>query len=424
MKYAVIIAAGAADAPNQDLEGQTPLQIAATPTLDRLARAGRVGTARLTPAGLAPTTDLVIPVLLGVDAFAAGVGPGGVLAAGVSPEPGATELGPDDWGIVADLVSVDDAGQIQPSAAATPEETQALLSAVEAHWAAAASEAWAGCRLHPCRDGRAVMIDRTRADLSAVQTTPPWEALDEPWERHAPTAPGADRSQADRLSRLIESSYDALRDHDVNAARVELGQPPLNAIWLWGPGVFPHMADITVRTGLSVAIIAADPIVRGVAKAINADVLLPSSDDEAGLGQAACDAIDRYDLVIVHADRPASASFAGDPHAKADALRRLDAGVIAPIAAHLETFGDAEAQPDRRGWRVMVAADRYILTDEQRPDPTPVPFAIAGAWVRSVVPRSMTESDANISDLHIDPGHELLEYFLRGGLARVRPVRG
>jgi len=36
--------------------------------------------------------------------------------------------------------------------------------------------------------------------------------------------------------------------------------------------------------------------------------------------------------------------------------------------------------------------------------------------VRSVVPRLMTEAEAGKSDLRVDPGHELMEYFLRGGL--------
>ncbi|MEM1185551.1 MAG: hypothetical protein AAGI53_11215 [Planctomycetota bacterium] len=421
MKYAVIIASGAPDAPIADLDGQTPLQIATTPALDRVAKAGRVGTATLTPGGLAPTTDVAIAALLGVEAASAGAGPGGVLATGAE-----VQLGPQDWGIVADLVSVGDEGMVEASGAdvASPAEAAAMFEAVEATWRRDFADDWNGCSLLPTVGGRAVMIDQSSADFGDVQTSPPWEALGEPWEGFAPVAPGGRRSEAARLTRLIEASYDALRDHEVNRARAEVGHPPLNAVWLWGPGIAPAMADITTRTGLGVGMLSEDPIVRGIAKGVGAQIGASAFADDAALGQAACEAIDRFDLVFVHYARAARASFAGDAQGKADALRSLDAGVIAPIVKKLASFGDAEAQPDRPGWRLLVASDRYVITEERRPDPTPVPFAMAGAWVRSVVARAMTEADANTSDLHVDPGHDLLEYFLRGGLARVRPVRG
>ena len=48
MKTLVVVASGAADRPLEELGGRTPLEAAATPKLDRLAREGRLG--RLTPA--------------------------------------------------------------------------------------------------------------------------------------------------------------------------------------------------------------------------------------------------------------------------------------------------------------------------------------------------------------------------------------
>jgi 2,3-bisphosphoglycerate-independent phosphoglycerate mutase len=69
---------------------------------------------------------------------------------------------------------------------------------------------------------------------------------------------------------------------------------------------------------------------------------------------------------------------------------------------------------------MMVLPDRFMLTETGALDNRPVPVAMAGAWIRAAVTRKMNESDAEQSDMHIDPGCELLEYFLRGGLARVR----
>jgi hypothetical protein len=45
---------------------------------------------------------------------------------------------------------------------------------------------------------------------------------------------------------------------------------------------------------------------------------------------------------------------------------------------------------------------------------------MAGAWVRSAVQRPFSERAALESDLRIEHGHDLMEYFLKGGLANVR----
>jgi len=63
-----------------------------------------------------------------------------------------------------------------------------------------------------------------------------------------------------------------------------------------------------------------------------------------------------------------------------------------------------------------VLPDHYTLVNTRKHDPTPVPFLMAGANVTSILKRTFSEAHANASDLHIDRGHELMEYFLRSGL--------
>lgn len=64
--------------------------------------------------------------------------------------------------------------------------------------------------------------------------------------------------------------------------------------------------------------------------------------------------------------------------------------------------------------------DHFTLCSTRKHDATPPPFVMAGAWIRSVVTRPFSEAAAGESDLVINPGHELMEYFLRGGLAKVK----
>ena len=50
MRYVVLVPDGAADYPLDELGGQTPLEAAATPCMDRLAREGAGGLVQMIPA--------------------------------------------------------------------------------------------------------------------------------------------------------------------------------------------------------------------------------------------------------------------------------------------------------------------------------------------------------------------------------------
>ena len=62
----------------------------------------------------------------------------------------------------------------------------------------------------------------------------------------------------------------------------------------------------------------------------------------------------------------------------------------------------------------MKASDRLPAMISVRP----VPFAMAGSWVRGLVEEEFGETNATNADLHIDHGHDLMEYFLYSGLKR------
>ena len=55
MKYIVILGDGMADEPLEALGGKTPLECAATPTMDELAGKGTMGLARTVPPSLKPS---------------------------------------------------------------------------------------------------------------------------------------------------------------------------------------------------------------------------------------------------------------------------------------------------------------------------------------------------------------------------------
>ena len=117
--------------------------------------------------------------------------------------------------------------------------------------------------------------------------------------------------------------------------------------------------------------------------------------------------IQRSQVTVLHLSQVAEAAFGGSASEKEAALRRWDAEVFQPLWSWMSgTF----TQP-----RLLVTPSIGVHTGAGVYLPGPVPFAMAGYRVRSVVPRRMTEADAELTDLKIDRGHELLEYYLFSG---------
>ena len=136
MKYAIVIPDGAADEPQSQLGGQTPLEAAATPAMDALAQRGVVGRANNVPAHLAAGSAVANMSLLGYDPNAnfTGRAPLEAAAQGI-------ELGADDWAVRCNLVTIQDqtmrdftAGHI------STEEARELLATAQQHLGTAAIE--------------------------------------------------------------------------------------------------------------------------------------------------------------------------------------------------------------------------------------------------------------------------------------------
>jgi 2,3-bisphosphoglycerate-independent phosphoglycerate mutase len=142
--------------------------------------------------------------------------------------------------------------------------------------------------------------------------------------------------------------------------------------------------------------------------------------DYAAQGRATIQALRTYDVVCCHVEAPDEASHQGDWKTKVASLEAIDEKVVGPILDALLERGDPEANPGAEGWRMLVMPDHYTLCSTRKHDATPPPFVMGGAWVRSAVKRGFTEREAKESDLFVDPGHELMEYFLKGGLAVVK----
>lgn len=432
VKYAVIIADGAADFPLDELDGRTPLEAATTPNLDALSLRGRLGTAATTPPGFAAGSDVCSMSLLGYDPakFHTGRAPLEAAALGLSPAP-------TDWVLRLNLVTVgpedgSDAGLMldHSAGAITSDETRELVAALAAFWREREPALSRGLALTPGVSYRSILVDSSGTrDYSGIMTAAPHEIPREPWRDHLPRAESSDKHavfSADLLGRLIDLSREVLPGHPINLARAARGQRTANMAWIWGQGVRPAMPLFADRFELRGAMTTAVDLLAGIAALIGWERLdVPGAtsyhdNDYAGQGRAACEALDEFGIVCCHVESPDEASHQGDARTKIAAIEAIDRFIVGPVVERLERFGDAERDTHAEGWRVLVMPDHYTLVSTRRHDATPSPFVMAGAWVRAAAPRARyTEAEAQASDLHVNPGHDLMEYFLRGGLARV-----
>src|SRR5437870_6013786 len=102
MKYAIIIPDGCADEPQASLGGKTPLQAAHKPNMDHVARSGVVGRSNNVPASLTPASDVATLSLFGYDPLAVYTGRAPLETAAMG-----IQLGPDDWAVRCNLVTVE-----------------------------------------------------------------------------------------------------------------------------------------------------------------------------------------------------------------------------------------------------------------------------------------------------------------------------
>ena len=408
MKYVIIIPDGAADLPLSEFDGKTPLEVAKTPKLDRLAGEGRLGTVATTPPAMTCGSDVCCMSLLGYDPTRYHTGRAPIEAAALG-----IDLDPSHWIFRVNLVTIID-GVMQDHSAGhiSDHEARQLLTHFAAHVDIPAMT------LYPGVSYRNIMVDVSAEpdspvasrDWSGLTTTPPHDILGEPIDAYLPRG----GRNAAVLLEMINGSADLLADHEINATRRDLNEPPATHLWPWGQGTGPRLPSFESRYGLKGAMITAVDLLAGIAQLIGWDRLdVPGQTsyhdtDYVAAGQHAIAALDDYDLVCVHIEAPDEASHAADAPTKIAAIEAIDQHVVGPIRESLDRFA-----PD---WRLMVLPDHHTLVSTRKHDPTPVPVLFCGKNVKHVVDRRFTEPNAKQADLHITRGHELMEYFLSGGL--------
>ena len=409
MKYAIVLPAGAADEPIRRLEGRTPLEAAGKPNIDWISTNGQQGSVVTVPNGFSPGSDVATMSLFGYDprVHYDGHAPLEAAARGISVEPDQLIFRCNFVTIIDGLMEDFTAGHI-PQA-----EADRLISDLNEHVAGKRGRFYAGVSY------RNLLIVSDTADF-APKCTPPHDIPNKPVAEHLPRGPGSGW-----IKDLMRKAHAMLADHDVNLVHRDLGENQATDIWLWGEGRPGSFEPFRLRFGISAAVIAAVDLVRGIARSVGMETIdVPGATgsldtDYVAKGRAAVEALDSFDLAIVHVEAPDEAGHLGDADAKITAIERIDEHIVGPLLDKLR-------ECDK--WRIMVAVDHPTPVDRRVHTPTPSPFCIAGDAVHTVSNRPFSEITATKSPGtpgQVDPGHDLMEYFLRpyGVTAKKHPPR-
>jgi len=404
MKYAIIIPDGAADEPQESLGGKTPLEAACTPNMDRVAAAGVVARACHTPTALPAGSEIGNLSLLGYNPFEyfTGRAPMEAAAQGI-------ELGPNDWAIRCNLVTIED--QVMRDFTAdhisTGEGTQLLASVQEA---IADDPKFCGAiQFTPGVSYRNLLIwrgDKLSAPFSMAdtRTRAPHDITDQSVLEEHPRGPGSDV-----LAELMAASEDIFRDHPVNVARRKAGKRPATNVWLWGQGQAPSLRPFTEVYGPRGAMITAVDLLRGIAALVGWDRIEVAGatgyldTDYAAKGRAGVDALAKYDIVCVHVEASDEASHEGRADEKVKAIEEIDRHVIGPLLSALDKHGD---------WRMMISPDHPTFLRTKVHTHGDVPVAMAGTGITADEFTTYGDTNAAQSKLAFDEGWRTMGWFI------------
>lgn len=399
-KYAIVIPDGAADEPQESLGGRTPLQAAHTPEMDRIAREGILGRSRNVPDKFVPASDVATLSLFGYDPLKYYTGRAPLEAAAMGHA-----LGPDDWAIRCNLMTIRD-GLLSDFTAGhiTSEEGSELMAAL------AAEVGRPGFEFYPGVSYRNLLVVRGGSDQvlfdETTLTTPPHDQPDQPAADYLPRGTGAEL-----LIDLMRQGTEVVREHPVNQARLAAGKAPANAIWLWGQGKAPALPKFAEVHGLRGAILSAVDLVRGVGVLAGWNRIdVPGATgyldtDYAAKGRYGIEALKDHDLVCVHVEAPDEASHEGRANAKVEALERIDRDIVGPLRQALEGYGD---------WRILISPDHATLLRTRAHDRDWVAWAMAGTGL-SASGHPYDELSARAAGgPSYERGFELMASFLRG----------
>ena len=401
MKYLVMLCDGMADEPNEALGNSTPMEKANKPCMNSLAAKAEVGIVKTVAEGLKPGSDVANLSVLGYEPA--------VYYSGRSPLEAASigiDLKDTDVTLRCNLVTLSDDEDYENKTILdycaddiSSEEAKILIEYIQEKLGNDVFRFYPGVSYRHC-------LVWSNGNPHPGVLTPPHDITGKVITDYIPKG-----EAVDELYDLMKKSYDLLKDHPVNQARIARGKRPANSIWLWGEGTKPLLDNFSEKFGIKGSMISAVDLLKGIA--ICAGMNSVDVDGATGYLDTNFDgkcksAIEEFkngaDLVYVHVEAPDECGHRGEIENKVKAIEMIDEHILGPVVEFLKGYDD---------FAVLVCPDHPTPLSIRTHTSTPVPYLIYDSKneINSGV-KVFCEKEARETGNYIEKGFTMMNYFL------------
>jgi len=401
MKNIVLLCDGMADRPLEELGGKTPMELAKKPNMDALAATAEIGLVKTVPDGYKPGSDVANLSVMGYAPADCYTGRSPLEAASIG-----IDLLDTDVTLRCNLVTLSDetdyaaktmidysAGDISSAEAAE------IIASVQQHFGSEKFRFYAGVSYRHC-----LVVNNGTTDLGGL--TPPHDISDRVIGQYLSTS-----ENAAELIDMMKASYDFLKDHPVNKARVAQGKRPANSIWLWGEGRRPRLENFKEKFGLEGGVVSAVDLVKGIGRCAGMRIAEVEGatgyidTNFEGKANAAVELMQQgCDMVYIHVEAPDECGHRGERDNKIKAIELIDSRIL-PIVL--------EALKSEEDYRIMILPDHPTPLCIKTHSSEPVPYMIYRKSRKEKGCEVFCERSAEASGNYVDPGSNIMSRFLR-----------
>lgn len=400
MKYAVVLCDGMADYPVPELGGRTPMEAAHKPNFDRLGSKGETGIVKTVDDSMKPASDVANLGVLGYDPTKCYTGRSPLEAASIG-----VDLNDTDVTLRCNIVTLSDDADYDSKTMVdysagdiSSEEAAQIIKTVQEHFGSDEFAFYHGVSYRHC-----LVWHNGTTDLGGM--TPPHDISGRVVGQYISTS-----ENAKKLTAMMRESYDLLKDHPVNRARVSQGKRPANSIWLWGEGTKPKLQLFSERYGLKGSMIAAVDLLKGIGRCTGMNVpTVPGvtgyidTNFEGKAEAAVTELKNGADFVYIHFEAPDECGHRCERDNKIKSVEYIDSRVLPILLKGLEEYDD---------YKVMILPDHPTPLSTMTHARDPVPYMIYHRNSEKKGVACVCEKSAKETGIYFGSGMELMQHFL------------
>ena len=397
MKYFVLLPDGAADYKVPELDNRTPLMAANIPTIDMLASKSLCGTVSNVPEGMVPESDTANLAVLSYDPkeYSKGRSPLEALSMGLT-------MREDQTAVRCNVVTLEGDGNYEDliitdhsADEITTEEADALIKTIDEKLGDQYMSFYTGVSYRHCLLWK---------DMPAhPEFMRPHDILGKRIGDYLPPKP---------FRNLMELSWEILKNHPINLARIERGLRPANSIWLWSPGKKPALPLFKDKWGLNGVMISAVDLMKGIGicagmKSIDVEGATGNvKTNFTGKADAAINAFkDGADFVYVHVEAPDECGHRAEIENKVKSMELIDEKILKPVYEYLKSTGE--------DYGIMLLPDHPTPLCMRTHAMDPVPFMIYLSNDEKNGVSEFNEDTCKAAGLYLDHGYDLLSHMIK-----------